>query len=92
MTERPEPVRRLDPLLRPGSVAVVGASPNPSFVSGIFKNLLRWGYQGSVAAVNPRYDKILDAPCYHSLLDVPGGIDLVVIGIAQRLIPSVLEE
>ena len=43
--------RRLDPFLRPRSVVVVGASPNPSFVSAIFKNLLRNGYTGSVAVM-----------------------------------------
>lgn len=82
----------MDRLLRPRSVAVVGASPNPSFVSGILKNLLRWGYQGPVAAVNPRHDRILDAPCYPSLLDVPHAIDLVVVGVAHRLVPSILAE
>ena len=50
-------------MFRPRSVAVVGASQNPSFVSGIFKNLLRYGYQGTVSAVNTRYESILGAPC-----------------------------
>ncbi|HYU21269.1 MAG TPA: acetate--CoA ligase family protein [Chloroflexota bacterium] len=83
---------RLDRLLRPESVAVVGASPNPSFVSGILKNVLRYGYEGSVVAVNPRYDQILEAPCYPSLLEVPHPVDLVVVGVAHRLIPSVLDQ
>jgi acetate---CoA ligase (ADP-forming) len=83
---------RLDPMFRPRSVAVVGASQNPSFVSGIFKNLLRYSYEGTVSAVNPRYESILGAPCYGSVLDVPGPLDLVVIGVASRLIPTVLEQ
>lgn len=82
----------LDRMFRPRSVAVVGASPNPSFVSGILKNLLRYGYQGSVSAVNPKYATILDAPCYPSILDVPGPLDLVVVGVSHRLIPDVLEQ
>jgi acetyltransferase len=69
-------------LLRPRSVVVVGASANPSFVSGILKNLLRNGYAGRVAAVNPRYETIFDAPCYPSVLDVPWAIDLVAPGAA----------
>jgi len=84
--------RRLDPLLRPRSVVVVGASPNPSFVSGIFKNLLRNGYTGSVAAVNPRYENIYDAPCYPSVLDVPWPIDLAVVGVSWRLVPALLDQ
>ena len=66
------PTSKLDRMFRPRSVAVIGASPNPSFVSGIFKNLLRYGYTGSVVGRQPRYDAILDAPCYPSILDVPG--------------------
>jgi acetate---CoA ligase (ADP-forming) len=79
-------------MFRPRSVAVVGASQNPSFVSGIFKNLLRYSYEGTVSAINPRYESILGAPCYGSVLDVPGPLDLVVIGVASRLIPTVLEQ
>ena len=79
-------------MFRPRSVAVVGASQNPSFVSGILKNLLRYGYEGSVAAVNPKYDKILEAPCYPSVADVPGPLDLVVVGVANRFIPSILDQ
>ncbi len=84
--------RSLERLLAPRSVAVVGASPNPSFVSSIFKNLLRHGYQGSVVAVNPRYDAVLGTPCYPSLLDVPHPVDLAVVGVAQRSIPAILAQ
>src|SRR4051812_30420430 len=83
---------QLHSMFRPRSVAVVGASQNPSFVSGIFKNLLRHGYSGAVSAVNPRYQEVLGAPCYPSVLDVPGPLDLVVIGVGNRYIPAVLEQ
>ena len=82
----------LDRMFRPRSVAVVGASQNPSFVSGILKNLLRFSYAGTVSAVNPRYETILGAPCYPSVLDVPGPLDLVIIGVSSRFIPSILEQ
>jgi acyl-CoA synthetase (NDP forming) len=82
----------MDALLRPRSVAVVGASPNPSFVSMALKNLLRYGYSGSAVAVNPRYDSIDGVPCYPSLLDVPHAVDLAVVGVAAARIPQLLEE
>src|SRR5438128_3365500 len=83
---------RLDPLLRPRSVVVVGSSPNPSFVSSILKNLLRSGYSGQVAAVNPRYESVLEAPCYPSVLEVPWPVDLAVVGVAWRQFPTLLEQ
>ena len=82
----------LDSLFRPQSVAVVGASPNPSFVSMILKNLQRYSYEGVVSAVNPKYDEVLGAPCYPTVVDVPGPLDLVIVGVAHRLIPGVLEQ
>jgi acetate---CoA ligase (ADP-forming) len=85
-------LRRMDALMRPRSVAVVGASPNPSFVSGALKNLLRNGYSGQVAAINPKYDHIESAPCYLSLADVPFDVDLVVVGVAARLLPALLDQ
>src|SRR5919202_5334249 len=84
--------RVLDRLLKPASVAVVGASPNPSFVSMSLRNLLRNGYPGPVVAINPRYERVLDAPCYPSVLDVPHPLDLVVVGVAARLVPALLEQ
>jgi acetate---CoA ligase (ADP-forming) len=82
----------MDRLLRPKSVAVVGASPNPSFVSMILTNLLRHGYGGSVVAINPKYERILDAPCYASIAEVPHDVDLVVVGIGARQLPTLLEQ
>jgi acetyltransferase len=78
--------------LRPRSVVVVGASANPSFVSAIHRNLLRNGFTGPVAAINPRYESVSDAPCYPSVLDVPWPIDLVVVGVAWRMLPALLEQ
>ena len=50
---------RLERLFRPRSVAVVGASTNASFVSSILFSLIAYGFQGRIAAVNPRYDRVM---------------------------------
>ncbi len=84
--------RKLDALFRPQSVAVVGASANASFVTSILGSLFTYGYPGSIVAVNPRYDRVQDAPCYPSVLDVPHHLDLVIIGVAHRLVPGVLDQ
>src|SRR5436309_9868223 len=79
---------RLGRVFSARSVAVVGASPNASFVSGILSSLFRYGYAGTIAAVNPRYDRVLDAPCYPTVSAVPGDVDLAVIGVAHRFVPD----
>ncbi len=84
--------RQLDLIFNPRSVAVVGASRNESYVSAIWRNTRRLGFPGPVYAVNPNYERIGDAPCYPSLLDVPGPVDLAVIGVPARLLQRVLEQ
>jgi len=47
-------------LLQPTGVAIIGASADPHKLShGVLRNMLSYGYQGSVYPVNPRADAIL---------------------------------
>ena len=82
----------MDRVLKPASFAVVGASPNPSFVSGIFNNAISHGFPGNVYAVNPNYKEVSGRPCYPSLRDVPEPVDHVVVGIPGRLLPRVMAD
>jgi acyl-CoA synthetase (NDP forming) len=50
---------RLDPLLRPAAVAVVGASNNnDSMGDWSLRNLLKGGYGGEIYPVNPKYNEV----------------------------------
>jgi acetate---CoA ligase (ADP-forming) len=83
---------RLDRLLKPRSVAVIGASANPSFVSSIFRNVVELGFEGSVYPINPRYPELAGRTCYPSLRDVPEPVDHVVVGVPGRLLPQILAD
>ena len=75
---------RLTPLLAPRSIAVVGASPRAgSQFEKLRASLVAAGFDGPLHAVNPRYEQIDGAPCYPSLADVPGGVDLAVLSVAD---------
>lgn len=80
------------PLFSPRSVAVVGASQNPSFVTDILRNLAARGFGGKVVAVNPRYREVHGVDCYPRLVDVPHDVDLVVVGVASSRIDPVLAD
>src|ERR671924_1328728 len=84
--------RHLDLIFKPRALAVVGASSNPSYVSSIWRNAARLGFPGPVHAVNPNYARIGDAPCYPSLVDVPGPVDLAIVGVPARLLHAILEQ
>jgi acyl-CoA synthetase (NDP forming) len=83
---------RLDRLTRPRSVAVVGASPNPSFVSSIFRNVVELGFEGNAYPINPRHAEVAGRPSYPSLRAVPEPVDHVVVGVPGRLLPQILDD
>lgn len=71
---------QLDSMLRPRSVAVVGASDNPNKVGGRPLVYLReQGFRGPVYPVNPRSRSIQGLRSYASLADLPEVPDAVVL-------------
>ena len=76
----------------PESVAVVGASANPTNMGrNIVQNLITWGFTGKVYPVNPRGEDVLDIKGYSSLDDVPGPVDLVVAFVPAPAVPGVMD-
>ncbi|RME42722.1 MAG: CoA-binding protein, partial [Chloroflexi bacterium] len=89
----PDPVNQLDAILRPKSVAVIGASTSPEKLGyQILKNIIDSGFQGPVYPVNPKADTILDLPCYAGVKAIDPPPDLAVIIIPARFVPQALEE
>jgi acetyltransferase len=73
----------------PQTIAVIGASRTPGKVGhDILKNLIQYGYQGSIYPINPEAPEILGLKAYPSILDVPEKIGLAVIAVPPK---SVLE-
>lgn len=75
-------MKDISTLFKPRSVAVIGASSKEGKVGNIVvKNLLKSGYQGTIYPINPKEEFIEGLKNYHSVLEVPGEIDLVVVSI-----------
>jgi acetyltransferase len=82
-----------DALLRPASVAVIGASTNRSKVgNNVLVNILQGGYGGELFPVNPGAETIEGRKCYPSLESVPGTVDLAVIVVKRDLVLPTLHE
>ena len=86
-----------DKFFNPESIVVVGATPKGGKVGNtIFKNII--SFQGKakasvrISAVNPKYEKILDAKCYPSVLQIEEGVNLAVIAVPAISVPEVLEQ
>jgi acyl-CoA synthetase (NDP forming) len=83
---------RLDPLLRPASIAVVGASERPGSVGRrTVENLLQGGYQGPLYAVNPGYESILGVHCFPDLAALPETVEHVVLTVGDARIEAALD-
>lgn len=84
---------RLDPLLRPTSVAIVGASARAgSLGAWALRNLLTGGYTGRIYPVNPNYDELQGQPCFASLAGLPETPELVVFAVSDQRIEAALDE
>ncbi len=81
----------LEPLFRPRSVAVIGASRDPGTIGGaVFASLMRHGFEGPVYPVNPKSRVVQSVAAYPSIEAVPGEVDMAVIVVpAPLVIPAV---
>ncbi len=70
----------LEPLLRPRSIAVIGASRRRDAIGGaVLRNLIDQGFQGPVYPVNPTASHVQSIPAYPDIEAVPGEVDLAVM-------------
>ncbi|MCH9695399.1 MAG: acetate--CoA ligase family protein [Gammaproteobacteria bacterium] len=84
---------RLDPLLRPKSVAVFGASERADSVGEwTLKNLAKGGFKGRVYPVNPRYEELQGHRCFPSLAELPEVPDCVLFAVGDHRLEAALDE
>ena len=81
----------LESIFAPASVAVIGASPDPTRLGHrVMKNIVENGYTGRLVAIHPKAPDVLGYPAYPTIEAVPEPIELAVIVIpAQYVLPVV---
>jgi acetyltransferase len=83
----------LDPIFRPSSVAVVGASGTPGTIGSILiRNLLENPFGGTVYPVNPRRKAVHGVRCYPNLAALPEPVELAVLATPAATIPTLVKE
>ena len=89
-------VASLSHLLRPASVAVVGASREQGSIGrAILHNIVSSGFKGAVHAVNPRAQAaqtVEGVRCVAAVGDLPESVDLAVITVPPAAVPGAAEE
>ena len=82
----------LTPLLAPGSVAIFGASNDPTRISGRSLRYYREaGYQGALYPINPTRDTVQGLRAYPDLSSVPGPVECAVIAVPANLAIEAME-
>ena len=83
---------RLDPLLKPSSLAVLGASDREQAVGRVvIEQLQQGGYKGRLFAVNPNHDEVVGLPCHATLEDLPTVPEHVFFAVPNDAIEAALE-
>jgi acetate---CoA ligase (ADP-forming) len=87
------PTPDLTPLLKPRSIAVVGANDRPSsYADTVLRNLARAGFEGDVWGVNPRRETVHRRPCVPAVTDLPNPVDVVVVAVPAAGVPAVIAD
>jgi len=84
-----EPMSRLDRLLRPKSIAIVGGG---FFAPNVVKQCLKMGFAGGVWPVHPSKDEVAGVKAYRSLADLPSAPDATFIGVNRNLTIDIVRQ
>lgn len=83
----------LDALLKPGSVALIGASPDTRKWGGwLAKQLVECGYKGDIHFISTKPGKIFGREVYRSIFDINQQLDLVIIGIPAPFVLDAVKD
>lgn len=83
----------LRPFFEPRSVAIVGASRNPTNIgTRILQAAVDAGFCGVLFPINPKADAIGSLRAYSSVRDLPEAPDLVVIAVPRDAVLAVIDD
>ena len=89
----PRPIAKIDRLLHPASIGVVGASATRmNYGRIILRNILANGFDpGRVTLVKPGMDALDGVRCVPDLDALPGPVDLLVLSVDASKVPDIVE-
>lgn len=80
-------------MMRPRSVAVIGASAESGKIgNSVMKNLVNGGFAGDIYPINPKADEILGRKAYPSVADIPGEVDVAVFAVPAKFVVGAVAE
>jgi acetyltransferase len=84
-------IRNLDRMIRPGSIAVIGASRRERAVGAVvLRNVIEGGFAGPIWPVNPKADELMGLKAYPDVETLPAAPDLAVICTPAPTVPGLV--
>lgn len=88
-----ERLKKLDRVIHPKSLAIIGATPNPGKYGWIYQTaIMSIGFKGNIYPISDKADEILGVKAYPTLSDLPEVPDLAVIMIPAQYVSEALNE
>ena len=88
-----DPLHGLDELFHPRSIAVVGASDDPSRIGGVpLALMLERGYRGRLIPINPKYQQVQGLPAFPTLAAVGAPIDVAIVAVPAAALAATLDD
>jgi acetyltransferase len=90
----PPPARgALEPLFRPRSIAVIGATDRPGTVGrSVISNLLGSKFPIKIYAINPTHKEVLGIKALKRVADAPAPLDLAIVVTPAATVPQIIGE
>lgn len=86
-------LERMQGMFYPRSVAVIGATDAPDKVGyNLLDSVVYGGFKGEIYPVHPRFKSILGKRVYRSIDELPGPVDLVLVGLNQHATVEAVEQ
>lgn len=86
-------MNELDKIMKPKSIAVIGASTKEKTIgSEIMLKLTEYKFTGAIYPINPKASEVQGHKAYPSVLDVPGEIDFAVIVVPKPFVFDTIDQ
>ena len=83
----------LDKIMKPKSIAVIGASTKPKTIgSEIMQRLRDYKFNGNIYPINPKGGMIEGFQAYTSIKEVPSEVDLAVIVVNSKFVLDTIDQ
>jgi len=85
--------KQLDAIMKPKSIAVIGASTKQSTIgSEVMKRLKEYNFKGNIYPVNPKADFVEGFKAYKSVVDIPDPVDFAILIIPKQFVLETIDQ